>query len=65
MVFSLRQKYGSVFTVRLGCYVSVFVSSPEGAREVLMTKSKDFAGRPPLKSVSKDALCGKIVIDAN
>ena len=53
---SLRTKYGSLFTVKLGCWKVVFASNIESVKEVLIIKSADFAGRPPFESFKMQTL---------
>ena len=43
---SLRTTYGGVFSLKIGSYKFVMASTPEAVKELLVTKSVDFAGRP-------------------
>ena len=43
---SLRESYGSVFSLKLGSYKFVMASTPEAVNEMLVNKSVDYAGRP-------------------
>ncbi|XP_078374661.1 steroid 17-alpha-hydroxylase/17,20 lyase-like isoform X2 [Oculina patagonica] len=45
-VASLRRKYGKLFSLKLGSYKFVVAGSSEAVREVLVTRSADFGGRP-------------------
>ena len=42
----LSKKYGDVFSISLGMQRVVIVNSKESAREALITKANQFAGRP-------------------
>ena len=42
---SLREKYGRVFSIKLGSYKFVMASTPEAIKEMLVNKSADYAGR--------------------
>ena len=44
---NLAKKYGKVFRVHMGSRTVIVLSSYELAREALVIKAKDFAGRPP------------------
>ncbi|GAQ90003.1 Cytochrome P450 E-class group I [Klebsormidium nitens] len=44
----MAKRYGSVFSFWLGPQLAVYVSSYEAIKEVLVTKHKEFASRPPL-----------------
>ena len=44
---NLAKKYGKVFRVHMGSRKVIVLSSYELAREALVIKAKDFAGRPP------------------
>ena len=46
LFFSLRETYGRVFSLKLGSYKLVMASTSEAVKEMLVTKSADFAGRP-------------------
>ncbi|KAJ7369556.1 hypothetical protein OS493_038136 [Desmophyllum pertusum] len=41
----LRGNYGRVFSLKLGSYKFVMASTPEAVKEMLVTKSADYAGR--------------------
>ncbi|XP_019462576.1 PREDICTED: cytochrome P450 82G1-like isoform X2 [Lupinus angustifolius] len=43
---TMAQKYGSIFSLRLGCHNTLVVSSREIAKEILKTNDKVFASRP-------------------
>ena len=47
---SLMKYYGRIISLRLGSFRVVIAASPESVKEVLITKSADFAGRPPQAS---------------
>ena len=44
------KQYGKVFSLRLGSYKVVIAASSESVKEMLVTKSADYAGRPPFNS---------------
>ena len=44
------KQYGKVFSLRLGSYKAVVAASPESVKELLVTRSGDYAGRPPFHS---------------
>ena len=46
LFYSLREKYGGVFSLKLGSYKFVMASTPEAVKEMLVKKSADYAGRP-------------------
>ncbi|XP_078100507.1 cytochrome P450 17A2 [Sander vitreus] len=50
----LARRYGSLFALHLGPHYTVVVNSHQHAREVLLQRGKDFAGRPSM--VSTDLL---------
>ncbi|KAG8523481.1 Steroid 17-alpha-hydroxylase/17,20 lyase, partial [Galemys pyrenaicus] len=52
--FKLQKKYGPIYSLRLGSKTTVIVGEHQLAREVLIKKGKDFAGRPQVVS---SALC--------
>ena len=41
------KQYGKVFSLRLGSYKAVVAASPESVKEMLVSKSAEYAGRPP------------------
>lgn len=42
----LRENYGGIFSLKLGSYKVVMAATSEAVKEMLVTKSGDFAGRP-------------------
>ena len=54
--FSLRQNYGPVFSMKLGSYKFVMATTPESVKEMLITKSIEYAGRPQTYSVQTRTL---------
>ncbi|XP_033120124.1 steroid 17-alpha-hydroxylase/17,20 lyase-like isoform X2 [Anneissia japonica] len=42
----MSEKYGNVFSIKLGSYWAVVVNNYELVHEVLLSKPKDFSGRP-------------------
>lgn len=56
LLCSLRENYGSVFSLKLGSYKFVMASSPEAVKEMLVKKSTDYAGRPQTYSVKTRTL---------
>lgn len=55
---SLRKKYGRVFSLKIGSYKVVMASTPEAIREMLATKSTDYAGRQQAYSLHEGSLGG-------
>ena len=49
-LMQLEKQYGKVFRLYLGSQLVVIVSGGDAIREVLVTKSADFAGRPSIHS---------------
>jgi len=47
---SLRKKYGSLYSLKLGSYKFVIAEDVASVKEVLVKKSADYAGRPPFHS---------------
>ncbi|XP_022791291.1 steroid 17-alpha-hydroxylase/17,20 lyase-like isoform X2 [Stylophora pistillata] len=47
---SLRKKYGKVFSVKIGSFKVVIAGDTASVKELLVRKSADYAGRPPLYS---------------
>ncbi|KAM9033447.1 cytochrome P450 2B4-like [Sarcophilus harrisii] len=48
---ALRDKYGDVFTVYLGCRPVVVLCGPEAVKEALVKKAEEFSGRGPIAMV--------------
>ena len=48
--YRLTRKYGPVIAVRLGSQKMVIASSSKAVKEILVTKSADFCGRPQTHS---------------
>ena len=48
---SLRKKYGSVYSMKVGSYKLVIAEDADSVKEVLVKKSADYAGRPPFYSL--------------
>ena len=44
---SLRKKYGAVFSMKAGSFKLVVAADGDSAKEVLVKRSADYAGRPP------------------
>ena len=44
---TMAKKYGKLFRIQMGSKKAIVINSYEIAREALVTKAKDFAGRPP------------------
>ncbi|XP_037353023.1 steroid 17-alpha-hydroxylase/17,20 lyase-like [Talpa occidentalis] len=44
--FKLQRKYGPIYSLRMGSKTTVIIGEHQLAREVLIKKGKDFAGRP-------------------
>lgn len=47
----MRKKYGRLFSLKLGSYKFVIAGSTEAVREVLVTKSSEYGGRPKTYSL--------------
>lgn len=62
---SLRKKYGRVFSLKIGSYKVVMASTPEAIREMLVTKSTDYAGRRQAYSLHEGSLGGKDIVFGN
>lgn len=43
--FSLRDSYGGIFSMKLGSFKVVMAAKPEAVKDMLLTKSVDYAGR--------------------
>ncbi|KAL8563349.1 hypothetical protein ACOMHN_042047 [Nucella lapillus] len=52
----LREKYGDVFSIRMGSFPAIVISGGETIKEALVTKRDEFSGRP-------DFTTSKLVID--
>ncbi|XP_032137356.1 steroid 17-alpha-hydroxylase/17,20 lyase isoform X2 [Sapajus apella] len=50
-LFKLQKKYGPIFSLRMGSNLTVIVGNHQLAKEVLMKKGKDFAGRPQVATI--------------
>lgn len=53
---SLRQNYGGVSSLKIGSHKLVMASTPEAVKEILVTRSADFAGRQRTYSVKERTL---------
>ncbi|CAH3154020.1 unnamed protein product [Porites evermanni] len=53
---SLRQNYGGVSSLRIGSHKLVMASTPEAVKEILVTRSADFAGRQRTYSLKERTL---------
>ena len=49
-VSRFRKVYGPIFSLKLGSWKTVVAGNQEAIKEILVTKSTDFAGRPQLRS---------------
>lgn len=47
-LFKLQEKYGPVYSMRVGSKTTVIVGQHQLAKEVLVKKGKEFCGRPQL-----------------
>lgn len=54
--FKLQEKYGPIYSLRLGTIPTVIVGHYQLAREVLIKKGKEFSGRPQMVSSTKPPL---------
>ncbi|KAL9969643.1 hypothetical protein ACROYT_G021880 [Oculina patagonica] len=62
---SVREKYGRVFSFKLGSHKFVMASTPEAVKEVLVKKSADYAGRQQTYSIEIGTLGGKDIAQGN
>ncbi|XP_028631473.1 steroid 17-alpha-hydroxylase/17,20 lyase [Grammomys surdaster] len=46
--FKLQEKYGSIYSLRLGTTTTVIIGHHQLAREILVKKGKEFSGRPQM-----------------
>ncbi|KAM4852413.1 steroid 17-alpha-hydroxylase/17,20 lyase [Thomomys bottae] len=49
--FKLQEKYGPIFSFRMGLTTTVVVGHQQLAREVLVKKGKEFSGRPQVETL--------------
>ncbi|EDO40136.1 predicted protein [Nematostella vectensis] len=61
----LKQKYGEVFSFQVGSWKVVQAGTPEAIKEILISKSADYAGRPPFYSFLVETLGGKDIAFGN
>ena len=47
---SLREKYGKLYSMKVGSFKTVVAGDAASVKEVLVKKSADYAGRPPFHS---------------
>ncbi|XP_010857901.1 PREDICTED: steroid 17-alpha-hydroxylase/17,20 lyase [Bison bison bison] len=52
--FKLQEKYGPIYSFRLGSKTTVMIGHHQLAREVLLKKGKEFSGRPKVVSNASD-----------
>jgi len=60
LISSLRKKYGTVYSMKVGSFKLVVAEDADSVKEVLVKRSADYAGRPPFHSfqlASLDSLC--------
>ena len=50
LISSLRKKYGYVYSMKVGSFKLFMAEDADSVKEVLVTKSADYAGRPPFHS---------------
>ncbi|XP_074607435.1 steroid 17-alpha-hydroxylase/17,20 lyase-like [Acropora palmata] len=62
---SLRKKYGSLYSLKLGSYKFVIAEDVASMKEVLVKKSADYAGRPPFHSFMIETMDGKDIALGN
>ncbi|KAL9961782.1 hypothetical protein ACROYT_G030801 [Oculina patagonica] len=62
---SLRKKYGSVYSMKVGGFKLVIAEDADSVKEVLVKKSADYAGRPPFHSFVLSTLGGKDIAAGN
>ncbi|KAL9961775.1 hypothetical protein ACROYT_G030793 [Oculina patagonica] len=56
---SLRKKYGTVYSLKVGSFKLLFVEDSDSVKEVLVKKSGDYAGRPPFYTFYSTSRGGK------
>ncbi|PFX25240.1 Steroid 17-alpha-hydroxylase/17,20 lyase [Stylophora pistillata] len=61
----LRKKYGKVFSVKIGSFKVVIAGDTASVKELLVRKSADYAGRPPLYSFLRSTFDGKDIAVGN
>jgi len=49
-MISLRKKYGTVYSMKVGSFKLVVAEDADSVKEVLVKRSADYAGRPPFHS---------------
>lgn len=54
--FKLQEKYGPIYSLRLGTTPTVIIGHYQLAREVLIKKGKEFSGRPQMVSSASPPL---------
>uniref|UniRef100_A0AAA9SL17 Steroid 17-alpha-hydroxylase/17,20 lyase n=1 Tax=Bos taurus TaxID=9913 RepID=A0AAA9SL17_BOVIN len=54
--FKLQEKYGPIYSFRLGSKTTVMIGHHQLAREVLLKKGKEFSGRPKVENFSSDSI---------
>ncbi|XP_020623002.1 steroid 17-alpha-hydroxylase/17,20 lyase-like isoform X2 [Orbicella faveolata] len=62
---SLRKKYGTVYSMKVGSFKLVVAEDADSVKEVLVKRSADYAGRPPFHSFQLASLGGKDIIIGN
>uniref|UniRef100_A0A452SQU9 Steroid 17-alpha-hydroxylase/17,20 lyase n=1 Tax=Ursus americanus TaxID=9643 RepID=A0A452SQU9_URSAM len=54
--FKLQEKYGPIYSLRMGTKTTVMVGHHQLAKEVLVKKGKEFSGRPQVENFSSDSI---------
>uniref|UniRef100_A0A8D0N0G0 Steroid 17-alpha-hydroxylase/17,20 lyase n=3 Tax=Sus scrofa TaxID=9823 RepID=A0A8D0N0G0_PIG len=54
--FKLQDKYGPIFSFRLGSKTTVVIGDHQLAKEVLLKKGKEFSGRPRVENYSRNSI---------
>jgi len=55
----VRNKYGTVYSMKVGSFKLVVAEDADSVKEVLVKRSADYAGRPPFHSyyISSLGMC--------
>jgi len=62
---SVRKKYGTVYSMKVGSFKLVVAEDADSVKEALVKRSADYAGRPPFHSYLISSLGGKNIAFGN
>ncbi|XP_058973559.2 steroid 17-alpha-hydroxylase/17,20 lyase-like [Pocillopora verrucosa] len=65
MTDSLKEKYGNLYSLKVGSFKTVIAEDAASVKGVLVKKSADYAGRPPFHSFVMSTLGGKDIAFGN